>query len=188
MHGFYLSSGAGTALAAGNQESLRNASLDGYYTNTAKVDTNTTILIGSSGGFDCAALWIFPISGIPQGSTIVKAVMRLRRAAGTQTAISVVWVGYDVDDATALAANEAAFAALARTTATVTQDIAAGEAGSIIDSPAITTVIQEITDRLGFGGGIGIIADKGAPDWGLATFAAVEHASLSEAILIVQYT
>lgn len=187
MLGFHLNSGAGVALAVGTTESLRAASLDAHYTDGAKVDTATAIKVGTDAGADCQALFIFPITDIPQASVITEATVRLKRVAGTQTAISVVWKGYDVDNATALAADEATFTGLARTTATVSQDIAAGAEGDTVDSPALTTIVQEIVDRPGFGGNIGIILDKGAPDWGLANFAAAEHTTALEAILAVKY-
>jgi len=98
---------------------------------------------------------------IPQGATIDSAYITFESravdsGANCKTRISAE----DVDDAIAIADDKAAFDTrwAARTTARVDWDnIAAWAIGSHYDSPSITTVIQEIVDRVGWASGNNIV-------------------------------
>lgn len=103
---------------------------------------------------DWAGIWRG--TGIPQGATILTATVSWVRQ-GTDYAATPggAWFGFAVDTPTDFSAADVHRISdhHARTTATVTHNVANNNPEV---SPSLVTIIQEIVDRAGFGGDIGL--------------------------------
>lgn len=128
---------------------------------------------------------------IPQGSTIVSAILRLT-ASDTVTAgtVNAIIYGHDVDTAAAFS-TYADFMARPRTSASVAHAaVAAWTAGTAYDSPDISTILQEIVNRPGWQNGnamVFFIENNLSTLGAYREFAAYDHAVYAAAQLLVTW-
>lgn len=107
--------------------------------------------------------WIRVIADIPQGATITSAIIEFTAATTQSSNVVVNIFGEDSDNPT-IPVSRSDFYARPRTTAVVNWAPAAWTNGETYYSPDISTVIQEIVDRPGFGNAIQIFLDEDASD------------------------
>ncbi len=98
--------------------------------------------------------WKF-VTSIPQGSTVTAATIALQDNGDNAGSITGDWFGYDVDSVTNFTSDSHRVSDHhTRTTASVAHDYSA--ITGTITSPDLSTIVQEIVDRGGFGGDIGL--------------------------------
>lgn len=149
---------------------------DGFSVNTDETaDPGTTYAYIGSNNDDRDWGLIYRATGIPQGATILTATLFLTRHVIDTGGTTVVgdWWGFDVD-------SPAAFADAhthrisdheTRTTASVAESITVTE--TTHTSPSLSGIIQELVDRAGFSGDIGLTfrnTSVGVNFWPLADF------------------
>jgi hypothetical protein len=96
----------------------------------------------------------FQTLGIPQGATIISAVVDLVINDTSKNDAQGTWYGQDADDAATFTTGSNDISSRASTTATVawtTNDL--GSAGATCTSPDLSTIIQEVVDRPGWTSG-----------------------------------
>lgn len=117
---------------------------------------------------------IYRSTGIPQGATILTATLRLTRhnTDTTGTTVTGDWYGYDVDSPADFsdAHTHRASDHETRTTASAAESITVSSTQKT--SVSLVTIIQEIVDRAGFSGDIGVTfrSAGGVHTWPLADF------------------
>jgi hypothetical protein len=114
------------------------------------------MLLGAEGGVMYDGAWIFRGTGIPQGATILTATITLDEGGGDRSLpLAGDWWGFDVDspDDFNAAHTHRISDHHTRTSANVEDNI--NTAGDHT-SPSLVTIVQEIVDRAGFSGDIGL--------------------------------
>lgn len=121
---------------------------------------------GSGEVDEMAAIW--RSTGIVQGSTIDSATVVLTDNGDASGTVSGAWWGFAVDSPADFSSAHSAHLVSdheTRTTASVTDNFAGGTAGTHT-SPSLVSVLQEIVDRAGFSGDVGLTwRDTGAGNW-----------------------
>lgn len=157
---------------------VSGTSLDHSYwldSGSGSATTSSPILLASSSNaspfFDAM---LRSVLAVPQGATIVSAVVSVTRSGsgGTGTDCIVDFYGNAADDAT-LPANATAGAALVRTSAFTTLPTipSTGLSGTTYTAD-VTTLVQEIVNRSGWASGnhLGILVITGGGEQGLSAF------------------
>lgn len=135
----------------------------------------------------------FEVPDLPQGCTIESARIQFSAAAtGASANLDVTFVGEDADTSATLTTDVSNISSRPTTTATVTwEDVPAwtsGDRNLNTLSPDLSTIVQEIVDRAGFAGAIGIRARGSAVVSEARAWAFLENTSNLEATLTVIYT
>lgn len=138
---------------------------DGDYDDGGGFDNSAVdIDVGNDAGTAKKGFFYFTETGIPQGSTIVTAYLRVTSSDNlADVTVNLLLVGSD-EDAAAVPANKPDAASRPRTTAeTYWNNVAAWTADTQYDSPSIKAIIQEIVDRPAFAGPVLIfVEDNGS--------------------------
>jgi len=150
------------------------------------------VAFGKSSGSVVSNYLLFLNATIPVGATITAAKLQyLAKTNQTGTTVYSRIYGNNVDDATA-PTSAGTYAAKALTTAYVDWDsVGSWTAGTWYDSPDITTVIQEIVDRVGWASGNDILIlhkDDGSSDNAVRVARPYEDGSSYPAKLVITYT
>lgn len=112
-------------------------------------------------GYDSAFLdggWIWRSTDIPQGAEITAATVTLTRYADTRQTVTGDWWGYAVNSPTNFSADHDTHRISdhhARTTASVAHNFVSAGSGTLT-SPDLASVVQEIVDRAGYAGDLGL--------------------------------
>ena len=123
----------------------------GYWAeNTA--NTNRMIIQPAYGGAYSAA-WRFPNVTVPKDATINTATLDLNKLASGTHAITAVFYGEDVDDASAFTSGQGGtpVTGMTKTTAKTTQSSGWDNTGNL--SVNVKTIIEELTTRAGWASG-----------------------------------
>lgn len=177
---------AGTA-----QVSVATGADDGWISDTGAFNnSNPTAIIGktSPSGF-AASAWTRFETSIPQGATAGTAYISLTPdASRAGTVCRLVIYGEDAD-APAAPTSAADYNGRTRTGGSVTWEPAAWTAGTVVQSPDLTSIIDELAARGGFGGTVQIfIQDDGSDGSALRDFVTYDGSPASAPELYVEYT
>lgn len=158
-----------------------------------RTDTNAVSLSSSDLeiGRDAAAQIVgivWPNVTIPQGATIVSAVITFTSTEARSGAMTVTVHGQDVDNAAEFAATAADISGRTLTTATVNWTPAAWSIGVEYDSPNLASIVQEIVDRPGWASGNRLCIIIGSHATERRTAWAYNGAPADAPVLTVNYT
>lgn len=165
---------------------------DGYATSAGAFDnTGTTGIVGKLIGVTSYSSWIRVAAAIPQGATITSAVIDFVAGANSSATNAVIAIAAEDADNPTAPVSQADFAGRARTTAVTAWLPGAWTAGTPVQSPDISTVIQEVVDRPGFVSGNAIqifLDDNGSSSAASRRFTTYNGNPGRAAILRVSYT
>jgi hypothetical protein len=141
-------------IAETNEDGMSGGATDTDEHVTPATHPDTVFLCGNNGGGNSDGGWIFRGTGIPQGATISSAKLTIITTFTSAALTIAVW-GFAVDSPTDFNAADVHRISdhHTRTTATVSDN---GAWAATHETPDIASIIQEIVDRPGFSGDLGL--------------------------------
>jgi len=164
---------------------------DAQQIGTTMTTTGTTI--GAS--LDATTEYVglrFQSIAIPQGATITNAYLRVVPSGTAEDEPLVTIAGFDEDNTATFSTTASDITNRTITTATVSWDSAnlSATGSSYHNSPALTTIVQEIVDRGGWASGnaMGFRIQGGATSTRDLTIESFENTGANPPLLVIEYT